>query len=435
MKVVSEEALLKENLLAILEGLNIGIIAHDMERRIIYFNRAAEELTGYERSEVLGKDCHLVFKEPFCGSKCHFEEGIPQRLPERPYEVSIKTKQGLLRRVLMNVTSLSKNGNPFGVLASFEDISAKLETIDTDLKGINFHGIVTRDPTMLQIIGRIKEIAALDYPVYIHGETGTGKELVANAIHEESRRSGRPFVTVNCAAIPETLLESELFGYEKGAFTGALRTKKGRFELADKGTIFLDEIGELNRFMQAKLLRVVETLQITRLGAESAMQLDVRILVATNRDLKEEVKRGRFREDLFYRLAGLSIQLPPLRKRPGDIPLLVKYFLGKMRAEGLKEREVSKETMEILQSYPWPGNVRELQSALRYASIHSDGLVITPSHLPPEITASPKGRGLEKDRILKAIKKAGGNRSKAARYLGISRATLYRYLKGMGSVS
>ncbi|MFN3535226.1 MAG: sigma-54 interaction domain-containing protein, partial [Desulfatiglandales bacterium] len=330
----SDSDLLKENLLAIIEGLDTGIIAHDLKRRIIYFNRAAEEITGYKRSEVLGKDCHAVFKEPFCGSRCHFLEGDPLELPKRPYDVTILTKGGRPRRVRMSVTPIGRGGRLTGVVASFSDITENLKTEGLGEKGIQFHGIVTRDPAMLQLIGKIREIAAFDYPVYIFGETGTGKELVANAIHQESRRAGGPFVTVNCAAIPETLLESEFFGYEKGAFTGAFRSRKGRFELAHEGTIFLDEIGELSKSTQAKLLRVVETMELTRLGAEAPTKVDVRILVATNRDLREEVRKGRFREDLFYRLSGLTLRLPPLRERPDDIPLLLEHFGSRMRQEG-----------------------------------------------------------------------------------------------------
>lgn len=427
---VPERELLLENLSTILEGLNIGIIAHDLERKIFYFNKAAEELTGYCRKEVLGKDCHTVFKEPFCGSRCHFEDGIPDRLPEIPYEITIITKEGAPRRVRMKVTTLKRDGTIVGVLASLMDVSGSFLTVDEVKEGVLFHGIVTQDPHMMAIIKKIRELAAFDYPVYIHGETGTGKELVAYAIHEESRRSGGPFVTVNCAAIPETLLESELFGYEKGAFSGAVKTKKGRFELAHKGTIFLDEIGELTKPMQAKLLRVVESMELTRLGAEAPTRVDVRIVMATNRNLREEVKKGRFREDLFYRLAGLTIELPPLRRRPKDIPLLVNYFLRKMAEEGLKEKTISKDAMALLMRHQWPGNVRELQSALRYAYIHCEDLVIEPRHLPPEINSVKIPSKLDKKSLEEALKKAGGNRSKAARYLGISRATLYRHLKG-----
>ena len=428
----------KADLERILDNLTEGIIAHDSDRRILYFNRAAEEITGYRREEVLGRDCHEAFGRPFCGGRCAFKDGAPTGLDQDEYPLNILTREGEPRRVEMRVNAMAgPDGRLVGVIASFRDLTdlIGLQIRLGDLDG--FAGIIGRDPKMLEVYARIREIATSDYPVCISGETGTGKELVAAAIHDESRRGGGPFVPVNSAALPEGMLESELFGHVKGAFTGALRDKKGRFELADGGSLFLDEVSELPPVLQAKLLRVLQEGTLEPVGSERTRRVDVRLITATNRNLKQDVASGRFRKDLYYRINVVPISLPPLRQRRGDIPLLAAHFL---EAEALGGDDIaptlSREAVERMRRYAWPGNVRELQSAVRFAVIRSRGHVIEVEHLPRELgeTAAARpsrgpGRKLDAESVRAALERTGGNKSRAARLLGVGRATLYRFLK------
>lgn len=425
-----------KNLENILDSLSEGIIAHDKNRYLVFFNRAAEEITGYSRKDVLGKDCHKAFGGPFCGSRCSFKEGSPDFLDRLSYPINILTKTGKPRRLEMTVRGRSDDAGRFiGILASFRDV--------TDLIGLRiqlgeldgFAGIIGRDPKILQVYEQIREMSINDYPVHIAGETGTGKELVAHAIHDESRRGGGPFVPVNCAALPEGTLESELFGHVKGAFTGAVRDKKGRFELANNGTLFLDEVTDLPKAVQAKLLRVLQDGAFERVGGEKTISMDVRIISATNRDLKSEVEKGNFREDLYYRINVVPIHIPPLRKRKNDIPLLIEHFLGETLEESQKTPGFSKDAMAIMIDYPWPGNVRELQSAIRFALVKSKGRIIEPDDLPLELKnwqnerpSRGPSRKLDAQSVRAAMAQSGGNKAKAARILGVGRATLYRFL-------
>ncbi len=425
----------KANLERILDSLTEGIIAHDPDRTILYFNRAAEEITGFSREEVAGRDCHDVFGHPFCGGRCAFKHGPPANLHCDAYPLNILTRAGEPRRVEMRVNGiLGEDGTLAGVIASFRDV--------TDLIGLKiqhgeldgFAGIIGRDPQMLQVYERIRDTAVTDYPVCISGETGTGKELVATALHSESRRGGGPFVPVNSAALPEGMLESELFGHLKGAFTGALRDKKGRFDLADGGSLFLDEVSELPSTLQAKLLRVLQEGTFEPVGSERTRRVDVRLITATNRDLKTEVEADRFRKDLYYRINVVPIHLPPLRERRGDIPLLAAHFLS-METAGEEEPPVlSAEAVARMKRYAWPGNVRELHSAVRFAVVRSRGGTIRPEHLPAELrdpaTAPARGpaRKLDAERVRIALEQTGGNKVQAARLLGVGRATLYRFL-------
>lgn len=426
----------KRNLEQILDNLMEGIIAHDRNRRILFFNRAAEEITGYSKGEVIGKDCHEVFVSPFCGDRCSFCGATPDSLQHLSYPLNIVAKGGEPRRIEMSVTGMTDEAGCFvGVLAAFRDMT-DLIGLKTRLGELNcFAGIIGRDHKILQIFDQIRELAANDYPVHISGETGTGKELVAAAIHNESRRAGRPFVPVNCGALPEGLLESELFGHVKGAFSGAVRDKKGRFELAHGGTIFLDEVGELPKLMQVKLLRVLQEGTFERVGGEKTIRIDARIISATNRDLKREVEKQSFRDDLYYRLCVFPIQLPPVRERRNDIPLLVTHFLEQARKRGQVAAGISSEALSAMMDYSWPGNVREIQNAIYFALVKGKGLTIQVEDLPPEIrSADPKRsaagppRKLDPRSVRSALAKAGGNKAKAARILGVGRATLYRFM-------
>jgi len=289
---------------------------------------------------------------------------------------------------------------------------------------------------MNELFETIRQVAEVNVPILVQGESGTGKELVASAIHNEGPRANKPFVPVNCGALPEGLLESELFGHVKGAFTGALRDKKGRFELAHGGTLFLDEVADLTKVVQAKLLRVLQEGIFERVGDEKTISVDVRIISAANRDLKQEVKKGNFRDDLYYRLNVVPIFMPPLRERKTDIPLLIDHFLSKIEINTRRHPiKISEEARAMMISYNWPGNVRELQNAIQFAIVKSDGSVIQPKDLPMELKehyqpypSRGPSRKLNIESVESALRKTGGNKARAARLLGVGRATLYRFL-------
>ena len=430
---------IKQNLERVLDNLKEGIIAHDLQRRIFFFNQEAERITGYQREEILGKDCHEAFGQPFCGEHCNFcgDKKTNLDIEKDEYPVNFTNKQGELKRVEMSVTRMDDDdGQPCGVLASLKDVTDLVSLKIRAAKLTSFSNIVGQTRQMIQIFQQIQDVAGYDFPVHIYGETGTGKELVAAAIHNESCRSGAPFVPINCGALPEGLIESELFGHVKGAFSGAVRDKKGRFELADGGTIFLDEVSELSKHMQVKLLRFLQESQFERVGGEKTINVNIRVISATNKNLKKEVQRKNFRDDLFYRLNVVPMDLPPLRERRNDIPLLAEHFLnldlGQPRRKPL---EVSKEALSLMMDYGWPGNVRELQNAIQFAIVKCKGSTILPAHLPMELfdrTAQRPRRGpakkLDVETVRQALAQAGGNKAKTAKALEVGRATLYRFL-------
>ena len=430
----------KKNLEQILDNLMDGIIAHDRDRRVLFFNRAAEHITGYSKAEVIGKDCHEIFGTPFCGNRCSFCGNPPDPIEHIAYPLNILTKHGDRRRIEMSVTGMTDDGGHMvGVLASFRDLTELmgLKMRMGELQG--FSGLVGRDVKMLQIYDQILTLATNDFPVHLSGETGTGKELVAAAIHRESRRGGGPFVPVNCGALPEGLIESELFGHVKGAFSGAIRDKKGRFELADGGTIFLDEVSDLPKSMQVKLLRALQEGSFERVGGERTIRVDVRVISAANRDLKREIEQGNFREDLYYRLNVFPIRLPPLRERKNDIPSLAARFLEDAARRGQKSAGLSRDALAAMMDYSWPGNVRELQNAIHFALVKSRGRFIHKDDLPPELTYAHRAgegargpRKLDAETVRNALARSGGNKAGAARLLGVGRATLYRFLADFG---
>lgn len=311
----------------------------------------------------------------------------------------------------------------------------------------DFSRLIGQSPKMRELFNTLSLVAPTDATVLLLGESGTGKELVANAIHQNSLRKNQPFVKVSCAALPETLLESELFGHEKGAFTGAITRREGRFQLAHRGSIFLDEVGEMSGATQIKLLRVLQEKEIEPLGSNRPIKVDVRVIAATNKDLEKEVKVGRFREDLFYRLNVVPIILPSLRERKEDIPLLATHFLEFYREKNGKElKGISSKALDLLIRYPWPGNVRELENIMERAVIMARGEIIVPADLPPAIQALAKEKEneelhfppgitlaqMERALILKTLEDTGGNRSRAAEILGINRRTLQNKLKEYG---
>lgn len=432
----------KKNAELVLDNLHEGILAHDLNRRIFYFNQAAERITGRLRQEVIGRDCHEIFSERFCRSKCSFcSPGTEPSLRQEPYSLILRTKNAESKQIEMSLVGLKDyEGALVGVVGSFRDITREFDLAARLGEVEQFAGIIGRDPKLQEIFQAIRHLANSNASVLIQGESGTGKELVAAAIHNEGRRAAKPFLPVNCGALSESLLESELFGHVKGAFTGAMRDKKGLFEQADQGTIFLDEIGDISPAMQAKLLRVLQDGMFQRVGDEKILKVDIRVIAATHKDLRKEIVAGRFREDLYYRLCVVPLDLPALRSRREDIPLLVRHFLHHFALEEKRDEPVfTPEAMDLLKSYHWPGNIRELQNIIRYTLVHCRGSVITPQHLPgslfkeclpaAEQVSAPRKRGkLEMAAVLRAIEEAKGNRVVAARRLGVGRATLYRFL-------
>ncbi len=433
----------------LLDGMSEGVMAHDLNRRIFYFSKGMEQLTGMSRSEVIGRDCHEVFTPRLCGGECSFagERRCSEALAPRRYSSVIVSSDGQRKEFDLALTVMKDEAaKPLGVVASVTDQTAMKELKLKLGEGDGFHGIIGQDHKMLAVFELVKDLTQCDFPVIITGESGTGKELVAQAIHNESSRKDKLFVPVNCGALPEGTLESELFGHVKGAFTGAIRDKKGRFELADGGTLFLDEVAELPHQMQVRLLRVIQEGTFEPVGSEATRKVNVRIISATNKPIKELVKNGDFREDLYYRLAVVPIDLPPLRDRKNDIPLLIEQLLVRITAKlGRQHCRLAPETAAEMVSFEWPGNVRQLQNALQFALIKCRGNTILPHHLPPEISnrlrilpysgtpdreQGKPGRKpkLAAESVRLALEKTAGNKAKAARVLGVGRATLYNFL-------
>lgn len=448
MTDLTQSILDRDNLNLVLDNLKLGIIVHTPDRTITVFNKEAQKITGYLKEEVIGKDCHMVFQTPFCGQRCSFCDNAPDFTSgTKEYPVNIVTKDGFDRQLEMTVSAITGKDSEFkGVIASFKDVT---ETFNLSLKAenlSNFAGIIGKEKSMQEIFKQIRAVALYSYPVNVTGDTGTGKERVAYAIHDISSYGNGAFVPVNCGAIPEGIVESELFGHVKGAFSGAVKERKGRFELADKGTLFLDEVAELPLKTQVKLLRFLEEGSFEKVGGEKKISVDVRIISATNKNLKDEVNKGKFRDDLYYRLNVIPIHLPPLRHRKNDIPLLAAHFLKEAEHESPNTvPKLASEALDLMFDYHWPGNVRELKNVIQFSIVRSRGENILPSDLPVEITqgkdftfqsverghspeTTPARDKLSIDSVKAAIKKTGGNKSKAARVLGVGRATLYRFL-------
>ena len=443
----------RANSAMLIDSISDGLLVHDMRRRIVLFNRAAEEITGRRRQDVVGHDCHQVFGCGFCGGKCVLENNTSPEpgFDERRTRIKITTVEGEPRTLDARIRPLREaSGRWVGLVAVFHDITREFTLARRMGEMQSFAGIVGRDAKMQEVFDLIRDVADSTVPILIRGESGTGKELVAAAIHNEGPRAGKAFIAVNCGALPEGLLESELFGHVRGSFTGAIRDKKGRFELADGGTLFLDEIGDISPTMQVRLLRVLQEGVMQRVGSEAPIKVDVRVISATHRDLQKEIAAARFREDLFYRLNVVPIWIPPLRERLTDIPLLVDHLLARFLGEMGRETEVrvSSEAMDVLLSYDWPGNVRELQNWLQYALVKCRGEEIRPEHLPsariasrpdrfPALSRAAPGRTppsvprvpLTVERVRDALAQCRGNRRDAARALGVARATLYRFFE------
>ncbi|MFP4040473.1 MAG: sigma 54-interacting transcriptional regulator [Desulfosudaceae bacterium] len=430
----------KRNMDIIIDNLSEGVVAHDLNRTIFYFSRGAERLTGVSATEAIGRDCHEVFIPRLCGENCSFCDNMEiSEFQKKCYSTVMPEIQGERKELDVTVVPLrGMDGAMQGVVASLFD-KTDINRCRFEMNGgpESFSGIIGQSAVMRQVFQQIRDLAAYDAPVYIFGETGTGKELVARAVHRESVRRDNPFVPINCGALPEGLVESELFGHVKGSFSGAVRDKKGRFELAEKGSIFLDEIAELPKNVQVKLLRFLQEGVLEKVGSEKMLSADVRIISASNTDLKKEVEKGNFRDDLFYRINVIPIVLPPLRDRKTDIPLLVRHFLNvENHKNNIKRPVIDDEAMTAIMDYHWPGNIRELENAIQFAVIKCRNNLITTADLPLELSRLNGGSGqrgpsrkLDFTTVKETLAKAGGNKSKAARLLKVGRATLYRFLE------
>ena len=426
---------------SILNSIADGVFTVNKNWSITSFNPAAERITGYRKKEIIGKTCSSVLGKGFCDKNSPLIRTIETGKTTINFEMEIIDAKG--KKVIIAVSSaplFDEEGEIIGGVETFRDLTV-LKQLKRELKGrYGFGNIIGKNPRMQKIYNLIESVSNTNSTILILGETGTGKDLVAKAIHYNSQRRDKAFIKVSCAALPESLLESELFGYKKGAFTGAMRDKPGRFKLADGGTIFLDEVGEIPISIQVKLLGVLEEQEFEPLGGTKPTKVDVRIIAATNRDLKEAIAEGKFREDLFYRLNVVPIYLPPLRERRDDIPLLVEHLIKKFNKE--KDRKilsVSKKAMGLLMDSDWTGNVRQLENAIEYGFIHCEGKTILPQHLPEEIIKKAGEEKLvvgkkpfeemEKRLVLNVLKKKNYDRERAAHALHISRTTLWRKMK------
>lgn len=426
----------------ILESVADGVFTVDREWKITSFNLSAELITGWNRKEAIGRYCSDVFCASICGKNCAVAESLYTGMPVSSKTISIKNRQGKTISVSICAAPLvDQDGNVLGGVETFRDLSVEISLRQQLTRNYTFDDIVSKSPSMQRIFEIMPDISKSESNVLILGESGTGKELVAHGIFNSSNRKDQPFVVVNCGALPDTLLESELFGYKAGAFTDARKDKTGRFAAAEGGTIFLDEIGDIPHSLQVKLLRVLQQKVYEPLGSNTPIQADVRIIAATNKDLPELVKSGEFRDDLYYRLNVVNIVLPPLRERLEDIPLLVDHFVEKFRAENQKDIVgVNEEVISILMKHNFPGNIRELENVIEYGFILCPGGYIRPEHLPDSfdgvnrdqkcpLLASSAGHSLEeieKQAIESSLERNKWKKMITCKELGISKDTLRR---------
>ncbi|MBI4877297.1 MAG: sigma 54-interacting transcriptional regulator [Acidobacteria bacterium] len=434
----------RANLLeAVFDQLSDAMVLYDADLIITGVNRAAEKMFGIPALEMVGRGCRDVFRCGVCDSDCGLFVGLDQGAAPPHGTLRLHTDNGLERLAVIRTTQLTgEDGRLEGVIATIKDITEGVAPQKRE--------VIAESSAMQEVLNFVRRVAASEATtILLEGENGTGKDLVAKTLHYQSLRQAEPFIAINCAAIPETLLESELFGYEKGAFTDARSQKRGIFELADRGTLFLDEIGEIPLMLQAKLLRVLEEQCFRRLGGLKDIKLDLRVLAATNKNLREAVREGAFRQDLYFRLNVIHITIPALRERPDDIMPLARFFVEHYNRKFKRHIEgVSPEAGRMLLAHDWPGNVRELRNAIERAMILEEGALIRPSSLPMSIgyvsgaaAAVPisdsgqfpdQGLSLEENEkhlLLRALEKTGGNQTQAARLLHVTRDTLRYKMK------
>ncbi|THB70218.1 MAG: PAS domain S-box protein [Gammaproteobacteria bacterium] len=429
---------------AILESISDGVFTVDLDWRITSFNRAAAEITGVSKDEAIGRLCSEVFCSDMCESACALRKTFRTQKPVINQSGYIIDSSGIQVPISVSTALLrNSDGDVIGGAETFRDLS-EVETLKSELKeSYSFGSFVTHSPVMRNVIETAKAVADSPTTVLVTGETGSGKELLAKSIHESSPNSSEPFVAVNCGALLDSLLESELFGYKKGAFTGAYTNKLGRFAAAGKGTLFLDEIGEISPAMQVKLLRVLQEGTFEPLGSNKTEKSKARIIAATHRDLAQMVRDGKFRQDLYYRINVITLNIPPLRERKEDIPHLADHFLNKFnQIQNKKIRVISPEVYSVFLEHNWEGNIRELENVIERAVVLSGDDEINKSHIPHDlISAVGSGADIsshgivniksavesnEKEMILKSLQDNKYNRNKTAESLGIHKTTLYR---------
>lgn len=426
----------------ILDSITEGVFTVDSNWRITSFNRAAEEITGIPRAQVLGQKCSDILRADVCETDCALRETIKTGKPIINKAVHIVDSRGEQHAISISTALLKdESGEVIGGVETFRDMSL-VEELRKEIEGRwSCEDIISQNHLMQRLFSVLPNIAESDCTVLIESESGTGKELLARAIHNLSFRKDKPFVAVSCGALPDTLLESELFGYKEGAFTDAKKDKPGRFAIAEGGTVFLDEIGDISAAMQVRLLRVLQEGTYEPLGATSSVNADVRVITATNKNLDELVEEGRFRDDLYYRINVMKLELPTLRERKDDIPLLVNHFLSRFnRLRGKHISCVTDEVLAILLAYDYPGNVRELENIIEHCFVLCPGEIIEKKHLPSSVCPSSSVDKLKTGEvttlkqmeillIIEALRRNKGNQTVTSKELGINKSTLFRKLK------
>lgn len=425
----------------ILDSIADGVFTVDPAWRIISFNRAAEQITGVPRDQAIGRNCCEVFRASICETRCALKQTMKTGKPLINKTVYIVNSRGKQVPISVSTALLrDRDGRIIGGVETFRDLSL-VEELRKQIRGTySFADIIGRSRRMHELFEILPELAASDSTVLLEGPSGTGKELVARAIHNLSRRKDKKFVAVNCGALPDTLLESELFGYKAGAFTDARKDKPGRFALAEGGTLFLDEIGDISPAMQTRLLRVLQERVFEPLGAIEPVKANVRIIAAGNKSLRDLVQTGTFREDLYYRINVVNVKIPALRDRREDIPLLIEHFIAQFnRRQDKNISGCSEAALKILMEHDYPGNVRELENIIEHAFVLVRGGLIEPRHLPAYLVRDHPQRPARLPRatlkemetflIQDALRRHRGNRTAAARELGINPSTLFRKLR------
>ncbi len=426
---------------AVVHSISDGVMTVDRDWRITCFNRAAEEITGHRRADVLGRKCYDVLRSDLCKSACPIQYTVETGTPVAELLVYITNKKG--RRVPVSVSTAlyrDKQGKILGGVETFRDLR-QIEALRKQVEeSYTCEDIVSRNPAIRDLLEMLPAVAESESAVLIMGETGTGKELFARAVHNLSPREDGPFIAVNCASFPDTLVESELFGYEKGAFTGADRAKPGRFARAQHGTLFLDEVSDLPMSTQAKLLRVLQNGTYEPLGATESLETDARIVAATNRDLTAMVEEGTFRRDLYYRINVIELDLPPLRERPEDVLPLIRHFINQLAAlHDKRVKGMTEEALRTLMAYDYPGNIRELENIIEHGFVLTTSPLIGVEHLPGWLTRERHKTVLpqtledcERRVILAVLERNEWHREAAANELGIHKSTLYRKVRRLG---
>ena len=436
----------REQLETIFDSIADGVFTVDKHWRITSFNRAAEEIIGVPGGEAIGRQCCDIFRSSICEVDCALKQTLESGRPVVNKTLFIVDSDG--NRIPISVSTAvlrDSAGNLIGGVETFRDLSLVEQLRKELFDKYTFADIIGRSKPMRQVFELLPLLADSDSTVLIEGASGTGKEIVARAIHNLSPRKKKPFTAINCGALPDNLLESELFGYKAGAFTDARKDKPGRLAAADGGTLLLDEIGDISPAMQTRLLRVLQERTYEPLGSNETCRFNVRVLAATNKSIEQLVREGSFREDLYYRINVVSLKLPNLRDRREDIPLLIERFVAKCNSIQDKQIEgISDQALAILMAHDYPGNVRELENIIEHAFVLCRGAMIEPAHLPPHLTAGLgrdelklPGAGctlldFEKSHIAEALEHNHGNRRAAAEELGIDYSTLYRKIKRLG---